>query len=277
MLQNTFCHINGIGIKTEARLWKAGIRSWGDWHEPKGVALSKRSRMEIPRIFEDSLDALERRDPSFFGDRLTSSDQWRIFADFRKTTAYLDIETTGLGNEADITTISLYDGKEIFYYINGKNLDDFIEDIYQYDVVVTYNGKSFDVPFIENYFRIRLNHAHIDLRYVLAKLGLKGGLKGCEKMLGINRGALDGVDGSFAVHLWHHYETYNDEKALHTLLAYNIEDTVNLEKLLVEAWNRNLAATPFADELYLPYPPEPQLLFQPDIELVERIKHQFFR
>lgn len=277
MLQHTFCHINGIGLKTEARLWADGIRSWGDWHESNGISLSQRALMEIPKIFEDSLDALENHNPNFFCDRLTSSDQWRVFADFRDSIAYLDIETTGLGDGSDITTISLYDGKNVFYYVNGENLDDFIEDINRYAVVVSYNGKSFDIPFIENFFRIRLNHAHIDLRYVLARLGLKGGLKGCEKMLGINRGALDGVDGSFAVYLWHQYERYNDEKALHTLLAYNMEDTVNLERLLVEAWNRNLVATPFAEELSLPYPAEPRLIFQPDIALVENIKNQFFR
>ncbi len=277
MLQHTFCHINGIGLKTEARLWAEGIRNWKDWHESKRVSLSQRALMEIPTIFEESLDALENRDPNFFCDRLTSSDQWRVFADFRDSLVYLDIETTGLGEGSDITTISLYDGKDVFYYVNGKNLDDFVEDINRYTVVVSYNGKGFDIPFIENYFRIRLNHAHIDLRYVLARLGLKGGLKGCEKMLGINRGILDGVDGSFAVYLWHQYEQYDDEKALHTLLAYNIEDTVNLERLLVEAWNRNLAATPFAEELSLPYPTEPRLIFQPDIALVENIKSRFYR
>jgi uncharacterized protein YprB with RNaseH-like and TPR domain len=51
-----------------------------------------------------------------------------------------------------------------------------------------YNGKTFDVPFIEKYFGIRMNHAHIDLRYVLKSLGYAGGLKRCEKALGLDRG-----------------------------------------------------------------------------------------
>ena len=276
MLRHTFCHIHGIGVKTEARLWQSGIRSWDEWHNPPGVSLSRRSLLEIPLIFEESLAALERRDPAFFGHRLSSSDQWRLYDDFKDSVAYIDIETTGLGEYSDITTIALYDGQDVHYYVNGRNLDDFVDDIFRYAVIVSYNGKSFDVPIIENYFRIRLNQAHIDLRYVLARLGLKGGLKGCEKMIGINRGVLDGVDGSFAVYLWRQFERYNDEKALQTLLAYNIEDTVNLERLLVEAWNRNLATTPFAEELSLPYPSEPPLPFHPDIELVEKIKYQFF-
>ena len=64
------------------------------------------------------------------------------------STVYLDIETTGLDRYFnDITTIALYDGHVIKTYVQGQNLDDFIEDIYKYKVIVTYNGKSFDIPF----------------------------------------------------------------------------------------------------------------------------------
>ena len=231
---------------------------------------------KFPAIFEASLEALEKYDPAFFCDRLTGGDQWRIFSDFRKSTAFIDIETTGLSEQAEITTIALYDGSDVYTYINGRNLEEFAEDIYKYKVLVSYNGKSFDVPFIEKYFRIKLPQAHIDLRFVLAKLGIKGGLKGCEKMIGINRGALDGVDGSFAVHLWRNFIQYNDEKALETLLAYNVEDTVNLERLMVEACNRNLRATPFAQQLSLPFPKQPLLVHQPDLDCVDRLKRQFY-
>ena len=274
MLQHTFCHIHGIGAKTEQRLWEAGILSWNDWREHSGVSLPKKSRMEIHEIFEISLDALKNHNPNFFCDRLTSSDQWRIFPHFRNSTAFIDIETTGLGEDSEITTIALYNGSEVFYYVNGRNLEDFIKDIAKYSVVVSYNGKGFDVPFIERFFRVKLPQAHIDLRYVLSRLGFKGGLKGCEKQMGINRGVLDGVDGYFAVLLWHQYQRYDDEAALETLLAYNIEDTVNLERLLVEAFNRNLLKTPFAKKLSLPYPPEPMLPFQADLGCVEKLKRQ---
>jgi len=29
MLEHTFCHIPGIGAKTERRLWEAGLDCWG--------------------------------------------------------------------------------------------------------------------------------------------------------------------------------------------------------------------------------------------------------
>ena len=66
---------------------------------------------------------------------------------------------------ATVTTIAVYDGREVFTYINGRNLDDFVHDIQKYQVIVSYNGKSFDIPFLERFFRIRIDHAQIDLRY----------------------------------------------------------------------------------------------------------------
>jgi uncharacterized protein YprB with RNaseH-like and TPR domain len=44
-------------------------------------------------------------------------------------------------------------------------------------------------------------HIQIDLRYILKSMGFKGGLKGCEKQLGMDRGDLAGVDGLLAVYL----------------------------------------------------------------------------
>lgn len=232
------------------------------------------SGYEIAKTLEESLHALENN-PNFFTKNLKSRDVWRIFPHFRDKTAYLDIETTGLGQDAEITTIALYDGIEIKTYVNGKNLESFIDDITPFKVLITYNGVSFDIPFIERFFGASITQAQIDLRYILAQLGCRGGLKGCEKQFGINRGSLDGVDGSFAVVLWREYERYNNEAALETLLAYNIEDTVNLERLMVEAYNRNTDKTPFGRERQIPFPVAPKLLFQPDQTIVDHIRQQY--
>lgn len=274
MLTATFCHIPGIGYATERNLWKQGFISWELlMRNPDTVA--RVSKHEVSQFLQNSVQALSS-DPRFFSQYLKTADAWRLFPHFRDSTAYLDIETTGLGDEAEITTIALYDGNDVTTYVNGRNLDDFILDIERFKVIITYNGISFDIPFIERYFRTKLDHAHIDLRYILARLGCRGGLKGCEKQMGINRGTLDGIDGSFAVILWREYERHRNEAALETLLAYNIEDTVNLERLMVEAYNRNVADTPFAHNLMLPYPDPPQLLFQPDNEIVAAIKQSVY-
>ena len=271
MLNQTFCHIPGIGLKTERRLWAAGVRSWKDWQDPPPFALANSTARTIPGFLDACAEALEAGRASFFTSCLTGGEDWRIFPHFRTRTAFIDIETTGLGADALITTIALYDGKTVRTYVAGRNLDDFVSDIFLYQVLVSYNGKGFDVPFLERHFKIQLDQAHIDLRYVLARLGLKGGLKGCEKQLGIDRGTLTGVDGFFAVLLWREYERSGNEKAIETLLAYNIEDTVNLEKLLVEAYNRNIAATPFARELAIPAPEPVCIPYRADEECVERL------
>lgn len=272
MLTATFCHIPGIGYTTERTLWEQGVTSWNKLMVNPNI-VARVSGHEVARILEQSIQALSS-DPLFFVNHLKTADVWRLFPHFRESTGYLDIETTGLGEDADITTIALYDGNEVTTYINGRNLDDFITDIQKLDVLVTYNGISFDIPFIERFFKTKITQAQIDLRYVLARLGCKGGLKGCERQMGINRGTLDGIDGSFAVVLWREYERYNNQAALETLLAYNVEDTVNLERLMVEAYNRNVAETPFGEELILPCPVAPRLLHQPDPELVRSFRHR---
>ena len=86
--------------------------------------------------------------------------------------------------------------------MRGQNLEDFPRVIKQYEVVVTYNGNRFDIPIIEADLDIRLDLVHIDLCPLLHHLGFAGGLKGCEKKLGLSRGELDGVDGAWAVILW---------------------------------------------------------------------------
>ena len=80
-----------------------------------------------------------------------------MFPEFSEHAAYLDIETTGLDRAHDtITTIALYDGSEIKWYVQGQNLDDFPRDIERYNLLISYNGSCFDVPFIERFFNIRL-------------------------------------------------------------------------------------------------------------------------
>ncbi|MFT5730301.1 MAG: hypothetical protein ACI8PB_004479 [Desulforhopalus sp.] len=275
MLQHTFSHIHGIGPKIEKNLWSAGVTTWKGWQSPAPVRISANSTQEALSTIEASYTALTDNDPSFFTSRLAANESWRIFSDFRDSIAYVDIETTGLDDFSEITTIALYDGRDIFTYVNGQNLADFVDDIQKYKVIVSYNGKSFDVPFIERYFKTSLGHAQIDLRYILAKLGFKGGLKGCEKQLGLSRGNLDGVDGYFAVLLWREYKKTGDQRVLDTLLAYNIEDTVNLERLAVEAFNRNVMLTPFATDLTIAWPEPPSLPYSADNKIVDQLKNSF--
>lgn len=273
MLRNTFCHIQGIGLKTESRIWANGVRSWDDV-DSNGIQAGPASKHYFLKtgIAESRLH-LRDRDAGFFADALPSSEHWRIFSEFQDSTAYLDIETTGQGPYGSyITTIAMYDGQTVFSYVKDRNLYEFPHDIRRYKVIVTYNGRCFDVPFIEQSLGIRLNQAHIDLRYILKSLGYTGGLKGCEKKAGIDRHELDGVDGYYAVLLWHDFEHNGNGAALETLMAYNVLDAVNLEKLMVLAYNLKIADTPFRDTHRLPVPSAPENPFRADIRTVRKIR-----
>jgi uncharacterized protein len=274
MLQNTFIHIQSIGAITEQRLWESGIRDWASINNEVSIPLSAGRKYYLDKGIAESLEQIQRCNPAYFSKLLPSNQCWRLFPEFRNSTVYLDIETTGLDRYFnDITTIALYDGKSIKTYVQGVNLDDFIEDIQKYKVIVNYNGKSFDIPFIEHHFNIRLDQAHIDLRYVLSSLGFRGGLKGCERQLGMGRGDLSDIDGFFAVLLWDEYQRTGDQKALNTLLAYNIQDTINLENLMVTAYNMKLKDTPFYETHLIADSPPPVNPYSVDLATVERIKN----
>jgi len=222
----------------------------------------------------ESRQHLHQNNPGYFSMLLPSNQSWRFFPEFRDSTVYLDIETTGLDRYyQSITTIALYDGHEIKTYVNGQNLDDFIEDIQKYKVIISYNGKSFDIPFIENYFNIRLDHAQIDLRYVLYSLGYRGGLKGCERQLDMDRGDLNDIDGYFAVLLWNEFIKTKNQQTLETLLAYNIQDTINLENLMVTAYNLKLKDTPFYETHMIADSPPQVNPYSTDLATVDRIKN----
>ena len=273
MLTNTFVHIPGIGIRSEQKIWACGIHSWNDLLNGDLCHFSPRKRDLSKRTIEESTEHLSQLNPNFFGDRLPSNHYWRLFPEFRESIAYLDIETTGLDSFSNrITTIAVYDGRSIFTYVQGQNLDAFKDDIHKYKVLVTYNGRCFDVPFIQAFFGIKLNQVHIDLRYLLRSVGYTGGLKGCERKAGIDRGDLEGVDGYCAVLLWKDYQASKNHKALETLLAYNVQDVVNLETLMVLSYNLKLRETPFSDSHQLPFPSSPGIPFNADLKTVDKIK-----
>lgn len=156
--------------------------------------------------------------------------------------AYLDIETT---NDQRISVIGIYrhDVGTI------QLIDGGIHDLAIYDalagceVIVTFNGSSFDLPHINKRLRINLlsDFAHSDLMYVCRRHGLRGGLKKIEAITGISRDTA-GITGVDAPRLWHRYETNHDQHALDVLLRYNQEDVINLH--LLEAHLGIVPATP---------------------------------
>jgi len=267
LLESTFCHIPGIGPRTERRLWERGVTTWSDLLD-QDVPLSPARLDQARRILEDSRRALQADDAGFFLDRLAPAEHWRLVSRFRDRAVYLDIETTGMGIGSEITAIAVYDGRRPSVFVLGQNLEAFPRVIASCRLLVTYNGKCFDVPMLERYFGLKLDMPHIDLRYVLAGAGVTGGLKGCERKLGVSRAGLEDVDGYGAVLLWRLYQNTADKRVLETLLAYNLQDALSLEPLLTAAYNIRLAGLacpgharlPEVEPFRNPFYPDPSVL-----------------
>jgi len=139
----------------------------------------------------------------------------------------------------DITIIGLYDGKTIKTFVQGVNLGEFESQINAYELLITFNGSQFDLPFLKRQFpNICLPPAHIDLRFFLKKLGYKGGLKTIEKVFGLHRAsAIEGMGGYAAVLLWKAYQ-WGDESALNRLIQYNTADIIHLEPLMEKGYEK---------------------------------------
>lgn len=236
MLEHTFVHIPGIGPKTEQYLWREGILTWRDFLMHQQALLSPARATLVRQNLEASLQ--NRTNIQFFVDRLSPSDTWRLFSTFRHKAVYLDIETSGLYQDVDeITVIGIYDGQTVKTFVQGINLDEFEIAIADYELIVTFNGSQFDLPFIRRQFpNIALPPAHIDLRFFLKKLGYRGGLKVIEKYFGLSRDSdIDGLDGYDAVLLWRAHQN-GDRGALDRLIQYNTADIVDLEPLMEQGY-----------------------------------------
>lgn len=238
LLRNTFVHLPGIGYATERRLWASGLATWDDVLDADDIPVGATRARRLREGLGASQRALEDGDHRFFRRRLPPREAWRAYGEFRDTMAFLDIETTGMEADRDaITLVGLYDGRETRAYFDDA-LAELPHDLDRYRLLVTFNGSSFDLPFLRRTFPdLRLHQIHVDLRYVYHRLGMKGGLKAIERRLRIGRSPeTQDLRGWDAVYLWRRHQTGDDE-ALELLLRYNGEDVQNLEPLLDIAYD----------------------------------------
>jgi uncharacterized protein YprB with RNaseH-like and TPR domain len=239
LLTKTFCHIQGVGHTTERSLWEEGCEDWDKFLEdPSRYHVGVPGTEAVSKAVRRSKEMLEKGEYQYFRKGLGMAEAWRAWPEFRDSCVYLDIETNGGSSGDSITTIGLYDGSEYTCLIKDQSLDSFRDHISRYSMIVSFFGASFDVPMLQRRFPdVEFDQIHLDLCPTLRRLGIKGGLKKIEKQLGINRGEdTDGLDGLAAIRLWHAYLRRGDEKALETLIAYNREDVVNLERLSAYAY-----------------------------------------
>lgn len=259
MLTHTFLHVPGIGPHRERGLWERGFTDWDCFRHG-----------HPPGPWRDLV--LDWLHPERAAEALPRREAWRLAAAYPGRTAYLDIETEGLGHDDGVTCIGLSDGESVEAFVAGDNLHSFPEALSRFDLLVTYNGSCFDLPVLARAFpeidfqRFR----HVDLRYPLHRLGVKGGLKGAERALGIARSEeIVGADGFLAVLLWREHLRGN-RSALETLLRYCLEDVVHLKPILAFAYNRLTRSLPL-EIAPIEDVREPHIPFRGDGDLVRRL------
>ncbi len=234
-IENSFIPVSGVGETTERNLWAAGVTNW-DSFDPSHVGPTTGERIEA--FIDTARDRLDREDSRFFGERFPSSELWRCYENFRDDTVFFDIETTGLSpGRDDVTTVSFHRDGDTTTLVRGDDLTaGNLREQLDGSLLVTFNGASFDVPFLEESFDLDIDTPHIDAMYAAKKVGLSGGLKAIEPEVGIERDRPD-ISGRDAVRLWREHERGKDG-SLETLVSYNREDTVNLKTLLDEVTDR---------------------------------------
>jgi uncharacterized protein YprB with RNaseH-like and TPR domain len=228
-IENSFIPVRGVGEKTERQLWEAGVTHWDEF---EGAAVGETTAERIQSFIDTARDRLAENDARYFDREFPDGEQWRLYENFRDRACFFDIETTGLDQTHDrVTTVSVHRGGETTTLVRGDDLsaETLRAALADAPLLVTFNGKRFDVPFLEESFDVTLDHPHLDLMYPCRRLGLDGGLKAIERDVGIERDRPD-ISGRDAVRLWREHERGRDG-ALETLISYNREDAVNLRTL----------------------------------------------
>jgi uncharacterized protein YprB with RNaseH-like and TPR domain len=149
--------------------------------------------------------------------------------------ADVDIETTGLDRYRDeVTVVGICLERDrtrevVQLYDDTLSRRNVLGAVREADILYSYNGARFDLPFIEQYLGVDLarHFDHCDLMRHCWNRKIRGGLKAVERKLGISR-KTKGVDGYMAVQLWWDYKDNGSRRALRKLLKYNAEDVTNL-------------------------------------------------
>jgi len=255
MLRVSLQVLQGVSVKKEASLWKAGIHSWDDYERylfPQRSLIDNDAEQQSTASMEirRSREALAARNVAFFAERLERSEHYRIVLEFPEDALFLDIETTGLSRYYDqITLIGWCIGNKRGVHVQGQPDDAFREALKSARSIITFNGTLFDLPFIRHAKAdVEFPAVHVDLRFLARRAGLTGGQKSIETQIGLNRHAgVSGVSGQFAPVLWHRYVS-GDLDALKSLIEYNMADLDGMFAIFEHVCSKLAAAHGLPDQ-----------------------------
>ena len=227
LADQSLCQIWGISESRETELRGMGFHSPAMLKKDGHIVSSFRNRdklLESVTKYEkcrglDLIDAVVNMFP--VGHRV------RLVHDYFEDACFLDIETDSASANSAITCITTILGGEERSFVRGSNLLDFLEVWKRSAMLVTFNGKRFDVPVIMKEFGLSVVPSQVDLMDESRHYGLRGGLKAIERVIGFKR-CSECHDGMQAVNLWQEYSVSHDELILKQLIEYNAEDVRSL-------------------------------------------------
>lgn len=242
MIQQSFIFLDGIDCKTEKNIWDQGIYDWDSFLKAEKInGITKSRKKYYERQLLKAKSELYNFNSEHFL-RLPQSEMWRLYEFFKDECIFLDIETSGMDKFDDITVVGLCDSLNTKTMIKGINLDfnNLKKELEKYKLIVTFNGSTFDIPFIrKRYPDLLPNVPNFDLRVACQRVGLKGGLKEIEKELGIKRNEIiEKMYGGDALLLWKMFRASGDDYYLNLLIEYNEEDVFNLKKIADYVYDR---------------------------------------
>jgi hypothetical protein len=243
MITNSYIFLERVNSLTERSFWKQGIHYWDDFlDKPKIKGLSNQRKNYYDRKIREAKHNLYSLNSYYFNDKLPQSENWRLYDFFKEDAVFLDIETTGLERHDQVVVIGLFDGINMKTMVKGINLNFFAlkKELSRYKLIVTFNGASFDIPFLRKRYPDLIPKMPVfDVKTACQRAGLTGGLKEIEKKLGIKRNdIIQKFYGGDPVCLWRMFKATGDEYYLKLLVEYNEEDVVNLKKVAEVAIKR---------------------------------------
>jgi len=152
----------------------------------------------------------------------------RVVADRFEKALFFDIETDGTGPRSLVTLIATSMNGRERTFVRDIDLMDFLEVWNAAEMIVSFNGKRFDVPVLMREFGLSRIPAHVDLMDEVRHYGLRGGLKEIERRIGFVRQVSDCQDGMDAIEMWRRFKGTGDKDALEALRAYNRDDVRSL-------------------------------------------------
>ena len=232
ILDQSLCQLAGITPMTEIALRSKGIWTTRQLMAQADSLFSPRKAAKLREAFSRIELARKLGLVDILVNAMPCGHRVRVLADYYPQALFIDVETSGISSESmRITCISTCLNGKTASFVSGQNLECFLNVWAKARIVVTFNGKRFDVPLLQREFDLSTLPAHIDLMDEARHFGYVGGLKAIEARIGFFRKKTMCESGSDAPMLWQRYLKEDDREALDELVKYNQEDVRSLTEL----------------------------------------------